>query len=385
MIAKMLEVADEVEVIVGGKKPVIVSKDNLNIVELAKLFLGNTTPEDFIKTGKLDQDFSLKISKGEVKDVEIDGLKANFTVEKDVTKAKEEFHSHAKEIAEKMVEGQEVIDFIDYKNGKATVKLNADKLEDVNDMENLGTGLFSEILPSLGVKSVKIGNKEFTVDPKAENFNLNKMVSAALETVDSGTNTIKYSAKIVKNEMEFEEDFEVKFEFLGNETTKQKNEETLKVNIDELEGTAIKLLNQQGRFKLEKTPENKMNFTFLTKGNPGGILGLSHDKSLATAETSMENYTRGSGLATALGMKADKSGKEQKARVDAIKEFLELDTMTINGKKFEGINSIFSIYSMKVGDFLGEKTLKVKVKNTVGKDKDIEYTVNFMLSDEEVK
>ena len=86
MFEKIFEVVDILEVTVG-EKTVAVEKDG-DAFQLGKLFLDNMNVEDFTKNGNAETTFSVKIGKGEVKNVVIEGLIANFSIKLDVTNGK---------------------------------------------------------------------------------------------------------------------------------------------------------------------------------------------------------------------------------------------------------------------------------------------------------
>lgn len=385
-----LDVMDKLEISLDGENSFEIAIKDKDISEIKTNIENEENFKQLLNSNLSDlkdKEFVFKASGKKLGEVKYT-VKFEDAIVETIEDEKNKFHEDAKADAEALAEKENIIESIDYEKGKANVKLNMDKLEDINDIKSLGSGLFSKILPDLGVESVKIGDKDYVVDPSSKDFKINDMVNSVISELGDDNN-IKYSAKINRNNIEFEEHFDVTFELLGSEETKTTNNKTLNENVQGLAETAIKFLNQQKRFELKKISNTEMEFTFLTKGNPGGFLGTTHDKTPATADTPIKNYTRGSGLATVLGKdpRNGETSKAQNQRINTIKTFVDLDTMTLDGEKFEGIKSMSELYKMNVGDLLGDKVLKVKIKDTATnekneKDKYLEYTIHFKLAEE---
>lgn len=83
------------------------------------------------------------------------------------------------------------------------------------------SGLFSEILPSLGVKAVYFGDDRYSVDINDKDFNIKKLIDAALKNLNSN-GEIFYSADIKDNEssVEYSSDFLVSFSYIVDENIK---------------------------------------------------------------------------------------------------------------------------------------------------------------------
>lgn len=85
----------------------------------------------------------------------------------------------------------------------------------IKDLVGSKTGLFSSILPSLGVESVKINGEYYVVDPNNDDFNVNELIKAALENYTEN-GFVEYSAIIKdsdEDDLEFESNFNVYFNF----------------------------------------------------------------------------------------------------------------------------------------------------------------------------
>lgn len=174
---------------------------------------------------------SLKLEENSL-GIEIEKLKEKIRVE-EVELARINFENNARKIThiasgsgDNLVEAD--VSKFHYNSEKDRFEISVD----IKGLEFIGkdhieslvgnkSGLFSEILPSLGVKAVYFGDDRYSVDINDKDFNIKKLIDAALKNLNSN-GEILYSADIKDSEtsVEYSSDFLVIFSYIVDENIK---------------------------------------------------------------------------------------------------------------------------------------------------------------------
>lgn len=174
---------------------------------------------------------SLKLEESSL-GIEIESLKKKIRVE-EVELARINFENNARKIThitsgsgDSLVEAD--VSKFHYNSEKDRFEISVD----IKGLEFVGkdhieslvgnkSGLFSEILPSLGVKAVYFGDDRYSVDINDKDFNIKKLIDAALKNLNSN-GEIFYSADIKDSEssVEYSSDFLVSFSYIVDENIK---------------------------------------------------------------------------------------------------------------------------------------------------------------------